>query len=116
LIAQTNFAPDAAEEQAMFTLEIGGRPVAMTDAGEERAHELFEGQMFKAHLGQLVSQGHPLWDGIAHLVVRPSLEDEIVRFKRVQAAADEEQEDEEELDAFSVVYLVEAEEDEPDVG
>jgi hypothetical protein len=115
-MVQTNFAPEAAEEQAMFTLEIGGRPVAMTDASEERAHELFAGQMFKAHLGQLVSQGQRLWDGIAPLVVRPSSKDEIVRFKRVQAAADEEQEDEEELDTFSVVYLVEAEEDEPDVG
>jgi hypothetical protein len=115
-MVQTNFAPDATKEQAMFTLEIGGRPVAMTDASEERAHELFEGQMFKAHLGQLVSQGQRLWDGIAPLVVRSSSEDEIVRFKRVQAAADEEQDNDEELEAFSVVYLVEAEEDEPDVG
>ena len=100
----------------MFTLEIGGRPVAMTDASEERVHELFKGQMFKAHLGQLVSQGQRLWAGIAPLVVRSSSEDELVRFKRVQAAADEEQDDDEELEAFSVVYLVEAEEDEPDLG
>jgi hypothetical protein len=48
--------------------------------------------------------------------VRPSSKDEIVRFKRIQAAADEEQDDEEELDTFSVVYLVEAEEDEAEVG
>ena len=115
-MAQTNFAPDATGEQAMFTLEIGGRPAAMTDGSEERAHELFNGQMFKAHLGQLVSQGQRLWDGIAPLVVRPSSEDEIVRFKRVQAAADEEPEDEGQFDIFSVVYLVEAEEEEPDVG
>jgi hypothetical protein len=94
----------------MFTLEIGGTPVAMTDASEERAPELFQGDMFKAHLGQLVSQGHPLWDGIAPLVVRPSSNDEIVRFKRVQAALDEE-EDEEEFDTFTVIYLVDAEED-----
>lgn len=99
----------------MFTLEIDGQPVAMTDASEERAHELFKGQMFKAHLGQLVSQGQRLWDGIAPLVVRPSSEDEMVRFKRVQAAADEEQEDEEGLDTFSVVYLVQAEEVDPDL-
>jgi hypothetical protein len=115
-IAQTDFVPDATGEQAMFTLEIGGRPVAMTDASEERAYELFHGQMFKAHLGQLVSQGHRLWDGTAPLVVRPSSKDEIVKFKRIQAAADEEQDDEEELEAFSVVYLVEAEEDEAEVG
>jgi hypothetical protein len=39
-----------------------------------------------------------------------------VKFKKIQAAADEEQDDEEELEAFSVVYLVEAEEDEAEVG
>ena len=44
-MAQTKFAPDVTKEQAMFTLEIDGQPVAMTDASEERAHELFKGQM-----------------------------------------------------------------------
>jgi hypothetical protein len=41
--------------------------------------------------------------------VRPSSKDEIGNFKRVKAADEDCLEDQDELDAVSVVYLVEAE-------
>ena len=34
----------------MFTLEIAGKPIAVTDAGEERAENFFRSDLFKSHL------------------------------------------------------------------
>jgi hypothetical protein len=64
----------------MFTLEIGGRAIAMTDADDSQARELFGSEDFKNDLRLLESEGRPLWDGSAPLDVRPSSEDEIEAF------------------------------------
>lgn len=64
----------------MFTLEIGGRAIAMTDADDSQARELFGSEDFKSDLRSLESEGRPLWDGSARLDVRPSSEEEIEAF------------------------------------
>lgn len=64
----------------MFTLDIAGRPVAMTDADAPQARELFSSEEFKNDLRSLESEGRPLWDGSAPLEVRPSSEEEIEAF------------------------------------
>src|SRR4051794_32518452 len=60
----------------MFTLEISGKPVAVTNASEDEARDLFESGAFKDDLMTLESEGAPLWDGYASLKVRPATQDE----------------------------------------
>lgn len=71
----------------MFTLEISGKPVAVTNAGEDEARELFESGAFKDDLMTLESEDAPLWDGYASLNVRPATQDEAAEFEN--AATDE---------------------------
>jgi hypothetical protein len=71
----------------MFTLEISGKPVAVTNASEDEARDLFESGAFKDDLMTLESEGAPLWDGYASLKVRPATQDETAAFK--SAATDE---------------------------
>ena len=82
----------------MFTLECAGKPLAVTDAAEDQARELFLSEEFTADLRELTSDGAPLWDGKAALTVRRATEQEI----------------EEGEETFNVVYLVEV--DEADEG
>ncbi len=56
----------------MFTVEIGGKPVAITDADEAQAREIFESGEFKRDLTAMTSQGTPLWDGRTPLTIRPA--------------------------------------------
>ncbi len=95
----------------MFTLEIAGKPTAVTDAGEERAEDFFRSDLFKSHLRELQSEGRPLWDGASLLTLRPASEVEVAAFRRAEAVdADEDDE------AFSVIYLVEAEDEDCEAG
>jgi len=71
----------------MFTLEISGKPVAVTNASEDEARELFESGAFKDDLMTLESEGAPLWDGYASLNIRPATQDETAAFE--SAATDE---------------------------
>jgi hypothetical protein len=94
----------------MFTLEIAGQAVAVTNADEDQARELFLSESFKEDLTSFKSEGRPLWDGSAALTTRRSLEDEVDAFNE---ALDEEDEDEDEEDEDSdedldidVVFLV----------
>ena len=48
----------------MYTLEVGGKAIAVTNADEEQARELFMSEDFKADLLSLRSENQPLWDGI----------------------------------------------------
>ena len=96
----------------MFTLEIAGQPIAVTDAGEDRAEDFFASDLFRSHLRELQSDGRPLWDGASVLTVRPASEAEIAAFRTAEAHSDpDEDEASEEAEAFSVVYLVEAEDE-----
>ncbi len=91
----------------MVTLEIAGKAVAVTNADEDQARDLFLSESFKDDLMSFKSEGRPLWDGSAALTTRSASEDEIDAFNE---ALDEEDEDEDEdfdddLD-IDVVFLV----------
>ena len=47
----------------MFILEIAGKAVAITNADQDQAHELFMSEDFKDDLKSFSSEGKPLWDG-----------------------------------------------------
>jgi hypothetical protein len=92
----------------MVTLEIDGKAVAVTNADEEQAKELFLSDSFKDDLKSFKSESRSLWDGSAALTTRPASEDEIDAFYE---ALDEEEEDgvdedyDDDLD-IDVVFLV----------
>jgi hypothetical protein len=78
----------------MFTLTISDKAVAITNADEDEARELFMSEDFKEDLKTLETEGAPLWDGFASLNVRPSNDAEKEEFE--DADFDEDEEDEEE--------------------
>ncbi len=86
----------------MFTLEIGGRPIAVTDANEADAKAIFESGAFKQDLTALTSEGAPLWDGRAPLSIRPASQQEVAEF----GAPEDDAADEEEDDGAFVTFLV----------
>src|SRR5689334_16829970 len=85
----------------MFTLEIAGRPIAVTDADQAQAQELFVSQEFQSDLRSLQSERRPLWDGSAVLNTRPASEDEIDAFEAAFSADDEADED-----GINVMFLL----------
>ena len=87
----------------MFTLEIADKAVAITDADETQARELFESQDFKDDLRSMESEGSPLWDGAAALLVRPSTEGEIDAFDEI---LEDDTDDSDEEDGINVLFLV----------
>jgi len=89
----------------MYTLVIEGVAVAMTDADEAEAREIFDSEDFKADLAEFTSEGKPLWDGETAFTIRPATEDEEDLFDD-SLDEDDEDEDEEEEDGASVVFLV----------
>ena len=93
----------------MFTLEIGGRPVAVTDAEEAQARELFESEEFKDDLRTLESDEGPIWDGRAMLTVSAATEEERAEFEEVE---DDDGEAGDEEDGSLIVFLVPIDTDE----
>ena len=73
----------------MFTLEIAGKPIAVTDASEDDARDVLESETFKQDLMQLESDGAPLWDGFASLSVRQATRAEIAAFETTPMAEGE---------------------------
>lgn len=100
----------------MFTLEIKGKAIVVTNATQEEATDLFENEDFREDLKTLTADGEPLWDGRAPLTIRPASEAELEAFEN--AMADEDYEDEDETDddddPIDVVFLVEIDEDDED--
>ncbi|QFU15748.1 hypothetical protein [Microvirga thermotolerans] len=99
----------------MFTLEIAGKAVAITNADEEQARELFMSEDFREDLKSFTSEGKPLWDGSSPFTVRPASEDEIDAFD--DAMAEDEEWDEEEVEdddgdeeGIDVMFLVDVDE------
>lgn len=91
----------------MYTLVIDGVAVAMTDADEAEAREIFDSEDFKADLAEFTSDGKPLWNGETAFTIRPATEDEEDLFDDSLDGDDEDEEDdEEEEDGASVVFLV----------
>ncbi|MDN2578454.1 hypothetical protein [Aquibium sp. ELW1220] len=90
----------------MYTLVIDGVAVAMTDADEAEAREIFDSEDFKADLADFTTDGKPVWNGKTPFEVRPATEDEEDLFDDSLDGDDEDEEDEEEEDGASVVFLV----------
>ena len=93
----------------MFTLEIGGRAIAVIGTDEEDARDLVANPSFREDLQRLLSDDQPLWDGQAELVLRPANEDEIAEFDESEdepESGDEDEEDEDEEDGAVVLFLV----------
>lgn len=90
----------------MYTLVIDGVAVAMTDADEAEAREIFDSEDFKADLADFTTDGKPVWNGASPFIVRPATEDEEDLFDDSLDGDDEEEEDEEDEDGASVVFLV----------
>lgn len=95
----------------MFTLEIGGKAVAVTDADEDEARALMESEEFKADLKALEGEdGTPLWDGRAALRVRAASEDEISEFEDASEPSEgdlgDNDNDDDDEDGPLIVFLV----------
>ncbi len=73
----------------MFTLEIAGQAVAITDADQEGAQELFNSEEFKGDLRGLESEGRPLWDGSTPFTVRAATDEEIEAFDDAMSEDDD---------------------------
>lgn len=94
----------------MFTLEISGKAIAVTNADEDQAQELFMSEGFKDDLVSFTCETKPLWDGAAALKIRRSSEDEIEAFDDAldgDEFEDEEEADEDGEEGIDVVFLVE---------
>jgi len=92
----------------MVTLEIDGKAVAVTNADEGQARELFLSESFKDDLKSFKSEGRSLWDGSAALTTRPASEDEIDAFYEALDEEDEVEDDDDYDDDIDidVVFLV----------
>ena len=95
----------------MFTVEIAGRAIAVTNADEAQARELIESEEFREDLTIIHSDGKPVWDGKASLDLRPATPDEEEEFEDADDL-DDEDEDEADEDEPSVVFLIDIDEEE----
>ncbi|MDB5569269.1 MAG: hypothetical protein JWN93_452 [Hyphomicrobiales bacterium] len=91
----------------MFTILIGEKRIAVTDAPEDDAQELIASDLFRDDLASVLTDGKPLWDGKDKLSLAKATEDEIAEFN---SAEPDEEEDEEE-DEPSIVFLIDIDED-----
>jgi hypothetical protein len=87
----------------MFTLEIDGKPVAITDADEAQARAIFESDEFRQDLTLMTHQGAPLWDGRAPLDIRPASAQEVAAFEAPDLDADDVDDED---DSLFVTFLV----------
>ena len=99
----------------MFTLEIDGRPIAITDAEEVQARDIFQSDEFRQDLAVMTSEGTPLWNGQAPLTIRPASEQEIAAFEAPEFDVDDD-EDEEDGDGVFVTFLVPIDHDPAEVS
>ena len=90
----------------MFTIEIGGKPIAVVDAIESDARELLEQSEFRDDLTSLTSGGKPLWDGKAALTMRPATPEEVDEFEDSAFDDEDEEEMEEDDEEASTVYFL----------
>jgi hypothetical protein len=89
----------------MFTFEVGGIPIAVTNADEVQALEVFDSEAFKRDLMAMASEGTPLWDGKAPLAIRSAFRHEVSFFDALGPDLDDFA-DEAEDDSVSVTFLV----------
>jgi hypothetical protein len=106
----------------LFTLQIGGRPVAAIRAEDlEQAQELIEDDSFQDDLQELEVEDGTLWDGAEPLTLRPANAEEKAAFDKSWEQGVAEGEIDEDDENLHVVFLVavyetddEDEEDEDD--
>lgn len=85
----------------MFTLEIDGRAIAVTDATPEaEARELLES--LADEMIELESDGKQIWDGESPLVVRAATDEEIEAFDDAEMDEDEDEDDDEPVVMFLI--------------
>ena len=99
----------------MFTLEAAGKPIAITDASEDEARELFESEVFKEELMELETGGVPVWDGAASLMIRPATRQEIAEFENAPLQPGEDVDPESPMIMF-LIDIDEPSEDESDAS
>lgn len=99
----------------MYTLEINGTALVVTNAAEEDARALLDSEEFKSDLQTLTADGRPLWDGTSPMTVREATESEVEAFEDALSDDDYEDEDEDETDddddPIDIVFLVEVDDD-----
>jgi hypothetical protein len=93
--------PHEAAGTPMFTLEVGGAPVAVTKGNESEARALFESAAFRDKLRALESDGRPLWNGADPFRIRAASPAEIRAFVQYAETLGFEDEEEGEI----VLYL-----------
>jgi len=94
----------------MLTLEVAGKPIAVTNASEDEARDVFESDAFREDLKTVESEGAPIWDGFATLSIRPATRDEIAAFESTPMGEGEEVDE----DVPMIMFLVDI--DEPENG
>src|SRR4051812_23090395 len=95
----------------MFTVEIAGKPIAVTNASEDEACEVFESDAFKEDLMVMESEGAPIWDGFAPMTIRPATREEAGDFEDAPTEEDGELTDEV---TPLVMFLIDVDEPEDD--
>jgi hypothetical protein len=101
----------------MFILEIAGKAVAITNADQDQAHELFMSEDFKDDLKSFSSEGKPLWDGSSLLTIRRATDDEIEAFDEAMEDdedLDDEDDDEDGIDVMFLALIDEMDDDSDD--
>ena len=93
----------------MFTIEIAGRAIAVTNADQSQAHELIESEEFREDLAFLLSNGKPVWDGKAELVLRAAKAEEVEEFEDAEDLDEDEMEDDGDP---AVVFLIDIDDEE----
>jgi len=74
----------------VFTLDIDGQPTVSFEAvNQHEATQLLKESWFLNDLGELTSEGRPLWDGASGLRVRPASEEEAERYSNLAAQAED---------------------------
>jgi hypothetical protein len=72
----------------MYTLEIAGRPTAISSAeSQDEAEETFHSEWFKSDLVIYETEDRPLWNTTDDLFVRKALPEEIAVFEPAYAKA-----------------------------
>ena len=74
----------------MHTLVIDGVAVAVINADEETARDLFTCDGFKDDIRAMTTEGRPVWNGTSALTVRASNEAEVEEFEDALSEDDEE--------------------------
>lgn len=89
----------------MYILEIAGKAIAITNADQDQAHELFMSEDFKDDLKSFSSEGKPLWDGSSPLTIRRATDDEIEAFDEAMEDDEDFDDEDDEEDGIDVMFL-----------